>query len=260
MGVWFLSFQLRRAPDESRTLRRGKKKEEKIWLIWWSNVNHNNSYVASVIDLVSIDLAQNYPIPPSCYVYVCFSFTPIKLCSFLWPTCPTDCLLFSLDLFVFPLPVSTIPELPRVSSVSSLITFAETGQPPTARKRSFVIRGTRYGFKMGFQSTQRHLNASFLWSSVRSALDLYGNCYSRSRCQKSSFRYLVLISSFSWTVCLFLQDGKFHPNGSPCQVEKWRLCLFLLFLADSIQSSLVSYSFSPHRARFSSCLAHLPTP
>lgn len=124
------------------------------------------------------------------------------------------------------------------------MTFAETGQPTTARKRSFVIRGTRYGFKMGFQSTQRHLNASFLWSSVRSALDLYGNCYSRSRCQKSSFRYLVLISSFSWTVCLFLQDGKFHPNGSPCQVEKWRLCLFLLFLDDSIQSLLVSYSFS----------------
>lgn len=28
MGVWFLSLQLRRAPDESRTLRRGKKKEE----------------------------------------------------------------------------------------------------------------------------------------------------------------------------------------------------------------------------------------
>jgi len=31
------------------------------------------------------------------------------------------------------------------------------------------------------------------------------------------------------------QAGKLHPNGSPCPADEWTLCLFVSFLADSIQ-------------------------
>ena len=41
------------------------------------------------------------------------------------------------------------------------------------------------------------------------------------------------------------QAGKLHPNGSPCPVDEWTLCLFVSFLADSIQhSSIKVYLFA----------------
>ena len=39
-----------------------------------------------------------------------------------------------------------------------------------------------------------------------------------------------------------LQAGKLHPNGSPCPAEEWTLCLFVSFLADSIQHSSMKVS------------------
>lgn len=36
-----------------------------------------------------------------------------------------------------------------------------------------------------------------------------------------------------------LQAGKLHPNGSPCPVDEWTPCLFVSFLAESIQHSSI---------------------
>ena len=37
----------------------------------------------------------------------------------------------------------------------------------------------------------------------------------------------------------YLQAGKLHPTGSPCPTDEWTLCLFVAFLADSIQHSSI---------------------
>ena len=52
------------------------------------------------------------------------------------------------------------------------------------------------------------------------------------------------------------QAGKFHPNGSPRLADEWKLCLFVSFLADSIQHWSVKVYLSavrslPLNARFS---------
>ena len=40
-----------------------------------------------------------------------------------------------------------------------------------------------------------------------------------------------------------LQAEKLHHNGSPCPVEEWTLCLFVSFLADSIQHASVYQAY-----------------
>lgn len=44
------------------------------------------------------------------------------------------------------------------------------------------------------------------------------------------------------------QAGKLHPNGSPCPADKWTLCLFVTFLADSIQHSSIKVYLSAVRS------------
>ena len=44
------------------------------------------------------------------------------------------------------------------------------------------------------------------------------------------------------------QGGKLHPNGSPCLADKWTLCLFVSFLADSIQHSSIKVYLSAVRS------------
>ena len=41
-----------------------------------------------------------------------------------------------------------------------------------------------------------------------------------------------------------LQAGKLHPTGSPCPTDEWTLCLFVAFLADSIQHSSIKVYLS----------------
>ena len=44
------------------------------------------------------------------------------------------------------------------------------------------------------------------------------------------------------------QAGKLHSNGSPCPADEWTLCLFVSFLADSIQHSSIKVYFSAVRS------------
>ena len=44
------------------------------------------------------------------------------------------------------------------------------------------------------------------------------------------------------------QAGKLHPDGSPCPVEEWTLCLFVSFLADSIQHASIKVYLSAIRS------------
>ena len=44
------------------------------------------------------------------------------------------------------------------------------------------------------------------------------------------------------------QAGKLHPNGSPCPADEWTLCLFVSFLADSIQHSSIKVYLSAVRS------------
>ena len=44
------------------------------------------------------------------------------------------------------------------------------------------------------------------------------------------------------------QAGKLHSNGSPCPADEWTLCLFVSFLADSIQHSSIKVSLSAVRS------------
>ena len=45
-----------------------------------------------------------------------------------------------------------------------------------------------------------------------------------------------------------LQAGKLHPTGSPCPTDEWTLCLFVSFLADSIQHSSIKVYLSAVRS------------
>ena len=45
-----------------------------------------------------------------------------------------------------------------------------------------------------------------------------------------------------------LQAGKLHPTGSPCPTDEWTLCLFVAFLADSIQHSSIKVYLSAVRS------------
>ena len=45
-----------------------------------------------------------------------------------------------------------------------------------------------------------------------------------------------------------LQAGKLHPNGSPCPVDEWTLCLFVSFLGDSIQHLSIKVYLSAVRS------------
>ena len=49
-------------------------------------------------------------------------------------------------------------------------------------------------------------------------------------------------------VQFFRQAGKLHPYGSPCPAHKWTLCLFVSFLADSIQHSSIKVYLSAVRS------------
>ena len=44
------------------------------------------------------------------------------------------------------------------------------------------------------------------------------------------------------------QAGKLHSNGSPCPADEWTLCLFVSFLADSIQHSSIKVYLSAIRS------------
>ena len=44
------------------------------------------------------------------------------------------------------------------------------------------------------------------------------------------------------------QAGKLHSNGSPCPADEWTLCLFVSFLADSIQHSSIKVYLSAVRS------------
>ena len=44
------------------------------------------------------------------------------------------------------------------------------------------------------------------------------------------------------------QAGKLHSNGSPCPADEWTLCLFVSFLADSIQHSSIEVYLSAVRS------------
>jgi len=44
------------------------------------------------------------------------------------------------------------------------------------------------------------------------------------------------------------QLGKIHPSGSPCPVDEWTLCLFLTFLAKTVQYSTIKVYLSAVRS------------
>ena len=45
-----------------------------------------------------------------------------------------------------------------------------------------------------------------------------------------------------------LHAGRLHQNGSPCPAEEWTLCLFVSFLADSVQHSSIKVYLSAVRS------------
>lgn len=45
-----------------------------------------------------------------------------------------------------------------------------------------------------------------------------------------------------------IQAGKLHPTGSPCPADEWTLCLFVSFLASSIQHSSIKVYLSAVRS------------
>ena len=56
-------------------------------------------------------------------------------------------------------------------------------------------------------------------------------------------------ASGQWRLIEFCrQAGKLHLDGSPCSVEEWTLCLFVSFLADSIQHASIKVHLSAIRS------------
>ena len=49
-------------------------------------------------------------------------------------------------------------------------------------------------------------------------------------------------------VSLYQQLGKLHPSGSPCPRDEWMLCLFVTFLARTLQDSSIKVYLSGIRA------------